>query len=564
MMETTAVATTLADVAFREGRRLAQDPNICAVGYGAKLRGGAPAGQGTLVFYVREKLRSSHEIAARGSWAVPARVAGFETDVVAVGHLAAATADRAPPTGARGTRIAAPLLGGAATASLGTSLGGPGGYGTIGGLCFDNTTGAPTFAPLLLSNAHVWGPGTVATEVIQPPTASTIFGAAVSPAVVGQTPLVVQTRLLPALAAPIAFANAMAQTYLVTGGDLDPMPFGQAATPVAATTRTDSEQVTISAPVAGLAPAGRRVSQTVGWTYQRLATAAVLQASSNQPRTQTKLLAARRLFTDKASYTASAGLPVNLYAEIVPAAGGGPGATSAHQALVLLYPLPAGDRTIPRLLRPAAKQTPPNVTTQFTGFPSPPAKANGVATFPLFIAGGIAVDCDLSGTFKSVTGLPTGTFAVQLPSGPSTSPVRVFVPPSTSVTIDIDPSGLSTLVAQGVNSAGDSVGTVATANGTGTRKLVTVSASELVEVRLTGAGTMLLCGVTSLRKPNIETAPPPLQYAGAANMSDLTTGHWGASLFVQALDSGLPESANVVEAAIGMQALVVDCQFDVV
>lgn len=554
----------IADVAFAEGRRLADDPNICAVGYGCKLRGGAAAEGATVVFYVREKLRSREEIDARGSWMVPQSLGGFATDVVEVGHLAAATADRAGPVGTRGTRIDDPLIGGVATTGLGTSFGGSGGYGTLGGLCFDNTAGNVTSAPLVLSNAHVWGT-TPGTEVIQPVMASAVFGAAVSVAVTGAQPTTVQTRVPPALGAPVVFANAVAQTYLIAGGDVDPLPFGQGATPVASTTRTDSEQVTIAAPVAGLAPAGRRVSPTVSWTYQRLSTAAVLRATSTAARAQTKLLAARRLFTDKASYTASAGLPVNLYAEIVPAVGGNPANPSAHFVLVLLYPLPAGDRIVPRVLKTAAKQTPPTVTIPFTGFPAPPAKANATALLPISLSVGISVDCDLPSTFKSVTGLPTGTLALQLPSGPATSPVRIFVPPSTSVVIDIDPNGLSTLQAQGVNSAGDNVGSVTTAAGTGTRKLVTVSASEIVEVRLTGAGTMLLCGVTSTRKPNIETAPPPLQFAGTVGMGDLVPkGHWGASLFVQALDNGLTESANVVETAIGAQALIADCQFDVV
>ena len=54
---------TLADVAFAEGRRLAGDPNICAVGHGIKLRAGIPAAAGSLVFFVREKLRAAAAIA---------------------------------------------------------------------------------------------------------------------------------------------------------------------------------------------------------------------------------------------------------------------------------------------------------------------------------------------------------------------------------------------------------------------------------------------------------------------------------------------------------------------
>src|SRR3954470_12911921 len=73
---------TIADVAFRAGRRLATDPNICGVGYGVKLRAGAVAGGASLVFMVREKLSSPAEVAARGSWSVPEAIEGFTTDVV--------------------------------------------------------------------------------------------------------------------------------------------------------------------------------------------------------------------------------------------------------------------------------------------------------------------------------------------------------------------------------------------------------------------------------------------------------------------------------------------------
>ncbi|HVV50351.1 MAG TPA: hypothetical protein VHO06_11870, partial [Polyangia bacterium] len=375
---------TLAEVAFHQGRRLAHDPNIRGVGYGTKLRRGIPSEAGTLVFLVREKLARPEAI-ARGSWPVPASVDGFPTDVVEVGELAAATADRAPPAGSRGTLVATPLVGGTATMALGSPLPGPAGYGTVGGLCFD----ASTNAPLLLSNAHVWGQ-TANTEIVQPIMATTVFGAAATPATFGTPAATVVTRIPTAMAAPVAFANSVSQTYLVTGGDADPLPFGQGATPVAGTTRTDSEQVTITAPTVGLPPAGRQVTPTVGWAYQRFASAAVLQASSTAARGQTKLLAARRLFTNAATYTS--GQTVNLYAEVIPIVGGAPAIASSHLPIVFLYPLPAGDRFVPRLLRPTARQTVTTVTTQLTGFPAPARVGN--VRLPFVATGGFAVDSD--------------------------------------------------------------------------------------------------------------------------------------------------------------------------
>jgi hypothetical protein len=550
MSEQKAIST----VAYEQAQRLSADPNICTVGYGAKLRGGAPVAVDTLVFYVREKLRPE-EVAALGSWPVPLDCDGFPTDVVAVGQLAAATADRALPSGSRGLRIDDPLIGGVATMALGTAAPAPGpaGYGTLGGLAFDTATGAP----LALSNAHVWGQ-TLGAEVVQPIMASAVLGAVAATATSGTPAATVLTSVPPGLVAPLTFVNSIAQTYLVTGGSDDPLPSGQNATPPAAGTRTDAEQVTVGAPIAGIAPAGRRLSPSVSWSYRRLSATAVLEAPTSGPRTQNTLLAARRLFTDAASYTTSQ--TINLYAEIIPAVGGGPATVSAHFPLVLFYPLPAGDRFIPRLLRPSARQTPTSVTTQLQGFPAP-ARV-GVAVLPVTV-GSFAVDADLNGNFKTPpTGqLPAGTLALELPTGT----VRIFVPPSTRVDLDIDlRPAAGPFQGSAVNSAGDVVAAMTTAAGTSGRTNATAQASEIVELRLTGVSLAQLFKITSLRASPETTAP--LSYVGSAKAADLGAvahGQWGASLFVQALDSGTPESANVVERSNGGQALLADCLFTI-
>jgi len=546
----TGTDRTLAEVAFHEGRRLQSDPNIRGVGYGAKLRGGIPSVGGSLVFLVREKLATPEAI-ARGSWPVPATVEGFPTDVVEVGQLAAATADRAPPAGSRGTLVATPLRGGTATMALGSPLPGPAGYGTLGGLCFDSVTNAP----LLLSNAHVWGQ-TANTEVVQPIMATTVFGAAATPATLGTPAATVVTRVPTAMAAPIAFANSVSQTYLAAGGDADPLPFGQGATPVPGTTRTDSEQVTITAPTVGLPPAGRRFTPTVGWAYQRFANTSVMQASLTAARAQSKLLAARRLFTNAATYTS--GQTVNLYAEIIPAAGGAPVIASSHMPVAFLYPLPAGDHFVPRLLRPTARQTVTTVVTQFTGFPAPSRVGN--VRLPFVVAGAFTIDSDGLGAFQTATAgtLPTGTLALKLPS----NLVRLFVPPSTQVILDIDLRASSGFGATALNSTGDTVVTATIpAAGSSGRTLVTLSASEMVEVQLTGAANAVLYAVTSNRASPESTAP--LSYAASVPVSSLASGKWGGSLFVQAIDGGMTESANVIETAIGQTGLIADCLFTV-
>jgi hypothetical protein len=120
--------------------------------------------------------------------------------------------------------------------------------------------------------------------------------------------------------------------------------------------------------------------------------------------------------------------------------------------------------------------------------------------------------------------------------------------------------------ATAVNSAGDVVATATVGSGTSGRSLVTAAASEIVELRLTGASNAQIFGATS-RRASPETTPAPLSYTGTAAAADLiaiTKGRWGASLFVQALDSAVPESANVVETATGVATLIADAQFDLV
>jgi hypothetical protein len=544
---------TVADVAFAEGRRLTDDPNIVAVGHGVKFRGGRPVDGESVVFFVKEKLASPTAIADRRTVAVPPVIDGFATDVIEVGHLAAARADRTPPAGNRGTRIDDPLLGGVATMSLGASSGGPGGYGTLGGQCFDNVSRAP----LALSNAHVWGQ-TANTEVVQPIMASAVMGAPVTTAAIGTPPTVVQTRVPTGLAAPVAFANSVAQTYLITGTDNDPLPTGQAATVVPGTTRTDTEQVVVNAPAAGLPPAGARLSPTVSWVYQRLASTAVLQSTTSTPRPSTKLLTTRRLFSNAASYTGSQ--PINLYGEIIPAPGGGSSLANGHHVVALLYPVATGDKFIPRVLKPTSRQTVTTVTTSFAGFPNPARAGTGVV-LPA-VAGGFAVDSPLPGAFvvpPAGSGLPANTFVLTLPTGS----VRLFVPIGTQVIVDINLAGSGPLAAQAINSARDPIATtVSQAPGTGGRTLVTVSASEIVEVVLTGVGNAQLFGVTSKRTSPEPTAP--LCYAGTISAADLTPkGKWAAALLVQEQGSGVPESANVAETAIGAASLINDCTFDV-
>jgi hypothetical protein len=132
------------------------------------------------------------------------------------------------------------------------------------------------------------------------------------------------------------------------------------------------------------------------------------------------------------------------------------------------------------------------------------------------------------------------------------------------VVVDINLTGSpGPLAVSALNSARDTVAaTFTTAPGPSGRTLVTISASEIVEVVMSGVANAQLFGITS-RRASPETAAP-LCYAGTISAADLTPkGKWGVSLFVQEAAAATPESANVVETAIAGAALVTDCTFDV-
>jgi hypothetical protein len=391
----------LARLAFAESRRLADDPNIVAVGCGVKLRGRAPAGTLCLQYFVTRKLSAGAELEARSTWPVSAEVEGVPSDVVEVGDVARAVSDLSPPAGARGSRVGDPLIGGYATAGLGEPPAGPGGFGTLASVCFDSTS----FVPLALSAAHVWGT-TPGTEAIQPVLPATLFSTNVQP-VTSPTGLV-RSDILPALRAAVAFANAGAWANMVTGLDTDPVVFGQGSTAVPADARTDTETVSIVAASApAQAPAGGNLTASVAWAYQRLATVAELDAAVTNNQTNNKVLRVQKASTDAASYTGTK--TVQLTAEIAAAADPTTEVLANFFVVANIYPKVAGDRVVRRLLRPAAGQPLPAAGRGFifSGAVSTAELGTGtfaVSVFVQDVPSGITESANVAAGTNSVAG----------------------------------------------------------------------------------------------------------------------------------------------------------------
>jgi len=351
-MKTEPCLNALSELAFAEGRRLAHDPNIAGVAAGIKLTRGRPAGSLCVQYLVRKKLR----LDSGEDWTVtaplPATLAGVPTDVIEVGEMTRAVSDLAPPVGARGTRIAEPLAGGYATANLSDAVEAGGGYGTLAGICFDLTS----FAPLGLSNAHVWGltPG---AEAIQPVYPATVLSTNVTP--LASAAGLARSDVPPLLRAAIAFANAGAWANLVTGLDAqDPVVFGQGATTVPADARTDTETVSVAVATSpAQVPAGRAFVESVSWAYQRLSSVAELDAATTADRVNDRTLGVQKASTDFPTYAGTK--TVKLTAELA-----GPGAVNAgwpQDRLVVaqLFCPAAGGKLVRRLLRLNAGQALP-------------------------------------------------------------------------------------------------------------------------------------------------------------------------------------------------------------
>jgi hypothetical protein len=144
----------LVDVVAAEARRCEADPNVACVGFGLKFVKGRPMLRAAVQYHVYRKLASKDEIRAAGSQIVPSQVEGYETDVLEWKVARAANCPGSnPPTGERGGRKEDPLIGGTSTTVLGDFFSFPTGYGTLGGICFDASSGDA----MALSNAHVYG-----------------------------------------------------------------------------------------------------------------------------------------------------------------------------------------------------------------------------------------------------------------------------------------------------------------------------------------------------------------------------------------------------------------------
>lgn len=563
----------LADVARAEQGRRAADPNVVTVGYGLKEVGGRVTFAAALKYHVRRKLERAEDIAAAGSEPVPAEVDGIPTDVVV------AVVDRpdAAPTGDRGSRIENPLMGGTSTTVLSDWHSIPTGYGTLGGICFDNATDEA----MAISNAHVWGTDT-GKDVIQPwmPTAEYLEAVVKLLACGGFVSFLVDTTLPSPLTAGLAAAAAGAWVAAAASDAEDPVRWGQGQTSPQQGTLTDSELIGIKADIPLEPWPGLPYSMRADWSYRRETTSGSLDAAITEQRPNEHVLVTKRVSTERDSY--AGGERVRFCAELVTER-----ANRAEDYLVVAhaFPLDGSDRAVHRILTPGrCRRRPgggPRDETCYEGFP-PPAKPGEPAEVP--------IDLGKARFVAPREGLRySGPIA--FPGGPPVATLR-FPPQGTviefagaaAVTIDVlhFHSAVSAI-------ARDAAGTVLdTDQGTeqqGAIQRLSLTGPGIATVELAGGGNeaeVIRVCVIEFGESDDDDLPPRARrftYTGSFDLGlHEDPNRWGVSAWVQTVNNvppgtdpfiaaqtigGLTASHDIQTLATCLTVMLLDHAFDV-
>ncbi len=583
------MSRSIQEVAASENDRLKDDPNIVAVGYGIKVRGGRIEYRPCLQYFVRTKLPAA-EVAALASWLVPAEVEGHPTDVVAWAAQRTQK-DNGPPTGRRNTSKEDPLVGGTSTTVISGFHSFPDGYGTLGGLCVDGASGAA----LAISNAHVWGPDT-GEDVIQPwLPISDYFEALFKLVLCGPLAYPLEWTAPSALTATLGAAATAAWVAAIASDEEDPSRLGQRLTPVPADRLTSAEEIAIDAELPDFPVAGRAYSAPTTWRYTRRTNLGDEHNTLTQPRPNLHVLTGKRVWSDKTSYRR--GQVIELCAEVIGSlpcgggepeiaarsgAGGGQPSQDTSQGredflIALIYPLDAPDRMVRRVLRPGpCRFEPPPDRQCFTGFPAPVVPSNQ-AVFPLRVGEfrfGAATDSVY--VPATVPGAPAGALAIQVPAGG----LRVVPRSSTRVELTVWHKGAG-VTARAFNGAGAELSTATSSAPADTLETLVVTGPEVVLVQLESPGPAFLLGACRSAE-RFASYPPVRTYVGRFDTdNDESRGRWGIVLSVQTIDEtplpqaladplratrclgGITRSANAVDLGACVVVEILDHAFDI-
>lgn len=566
------------EAAAAEARRLSDDPNVACVGFGLKIVKGKPTFEVVLQYHVRTKFATEDEIKRCGSRPIPGDAQGYRTDVVPwTVHRRTACPPSHPPTGDRGSRVEDPLVGGTSTTVLGDFHSFPTGYGTLGAICFDASTGES----MALSNAHVYGDD-IGNDAVQPwlsvgsyvggtfqwllcggPLSHLFFWTA-------PTPL---TDILTGAAAAAWVAAAASDAE-------DPNRWGQRTTPPPpAGATTGRERVRLEAGVPHLPFPGRRWAAKARWDYSRETTAGPIDGSITEERPNDHALVGKRVFTDRDAYTG--GDTVRICAEIWTPAG-----KRTPERFVVAHSFPVRDpaRRTRRVLLPGALCARVDASLEPNRKPACRQGFNpqvpGVATvnFPLLappfvlIGQGSTVLLD-----ASAPGNPSGRTALRIPD----SPLPITCPPSTHVELTVFHHNRP-IRATAISANGDTAAQVDSTGATGVVQTLRLIGPEITRVVVEGGGGEGYIAEICVDKRRLNPEPwkgVSSYYSGTFTLPlDEPDGRWAVVVVTQTIDDtptggdpiraagslgGIVDSANVVETGECSCEVLFDHTFDV-
>lgn len=569
-------ARPLSEAAAAEAERCQGDPNIACVGFGLKKVKGRPTMEVALRYYVRQKLGTDEEIRAIGSAPVPAEVDGYATDVLTwTAGRAAACPGSERPTGGRDGRKEDPLVGGTSTTVLSDFFSFPTGYGTLGGVCFDASSGDA----MVLSNAHVYGDDT-GNDAIQPWLPGQAYLEATLEYLACGPLAHLFTWTAPSPLTTILTTAAAAAWIAAAASDAeDPSRWGQRTGPMPpAGGLTEHERILLKAEVPRMAFPGRAWKTMTGWDYQRVTTGGTLSASTSEERSNEHVLAGKRVFTDRELYRG--GDTVRICAQLFT-----PTANAPVERFVVAhcFPLADPDRIVRRVLVPdlafCSRMDHQGEPVCVTGF-TPQLPGSPRMTFrikePPFILFSEAPETELLDAAAADN--PSGANALRLLRSAA---VKIACPPSTHVELRVF-CHKGSIRARAFSANGLEAATVQTTGPAGAVETLVLSGLEIVRIELRArGGEGYLAGICVDKRTiyPLDSAALSRFYTGTFKLNRTEPpGKWGVMVVSQSLDDthtgadpvnaarklgGIVDSANIVETGECACTILFDATFDV-
>lgn len=568
-------ARPLSEAAAAEAKRCQADPNIACVGFGLKFVKGRPTMEVALRYHVRRKFSSDEEIRAIGSVPVPAEVDGYPTDVLPwVAGRAAACPGSESPTGERGGRKEDPLVGGSSTTVLSDFYSFPTGYGTLGGICFDEATSDQ----MALSNAHVYG-DEIGNDAIQPwLPGSAYLDATLEYLACGPAAHLFSWTAPSPLTTILTTAAGAAWLAAAASDAEDPSRWGQRTGPLpAAGQLTEHERIRLKADVPRMAFPGRLWSTKTEWDYKRVTSGGTLSASIADERNNEHVLVGKRVFTDRGLYQGND--EVRICAQLFT-----PTQSLPIERFVVAHCFPLADpsRIVRRVLVPdlvrctrVVNPGPPVCVTGFTAqIPDVPRMTFRIKA-PPFILFSEAPETDLLDAAAGNN--PSGVNALRLPASVA---LKVACPPSTHVELQVF-RHKGSIRATAISANGLEAATVQTTGPVGAVETLVLTGIEIVRMELKSRGEGYLAGMC-VDKRAIYLPDSQAQsrfYTGTFQLNRTEApGRWGVMVVSQSLDDtrtggdpvsaarklgGIVDSVNVVETGECACTILYDATFDV-